>query len=110
MLQDMITYLGDDYNTEQDGILLLLIKDAIDEVCNTAYPWDYSSDIEESSIRNRICKKYRSKIRKIAEYHYDKQGMGGAVSYSESGTSRSYESSGTPPSYLSEITPMAKLI
>lgn len=110
LLQDMITYLGDDYGEEQDGILLLLIKDAIDEVCNAAYPWDYASDKEETKIKDRICKKYRSKIRKIAEYHYSKQGGEGETSHSENGVSRSYESSGTPPSYLSEITTMAKVI
>ena len=110
LLEDMITYLGDDYDEGQYGILLLLIKDAIDEVCNTAYPWDYSSEEEETKMREKVCKKYRSKIRKIAEYHYGKQAAEGETSHSENGTSRSYESAGTPPSYLSEITPMAKVI
>lgn len=113
LLEDMITYLGNDYDPDDEklnGILLLLIKDAIDEVCNIAYPWNYSSSTEETKMKERICNKYRSKIRKIAEYHYGKQAAEGETSHSENGTIRSYESAGTPPSYLSEITPMARLI
>lgn len=55
-------------------------------------------------------KRYKSKIRKIAQYYYDKQGKEGVVSFSESGTSVSYETSGTPLSLLRGIIPVAKIV
>ena len=55
-------------------------------------------------------KRYKSKIRKIAQYHYDKQGKEGVTSYSESGVSVSYNSAGTPASYLRGIIPVAKIL
>ena len=55
-------------------------------------------------------KRYKGKIKRIAQYHYDKQGKEGVVSYSESSTSASYENSGTPSSYLRGIIPESKII
>ncbi len=74
------------------------------------YPYGVLSDKEEIYIRERALKRYKSKIRKIAQYHYDKQGREGTTGWSESGVSVSYDSSGTPSSYLRGIIPIARII
>lgn len=110
MLQDLINYAGDDYEPEQDAFLMRLISDATDEVMSEMFPYGFSSLSEEDIARERALKRYRSKIRKIAEYHYDKQGKEGVTSWSEGGVSASYDSSGTPSSYLRGIIPVAKIV
>lgn len=110
LLRQLIEYAGDDYCPEQDSFLLTLIEDAIDEVAGEMYPYGFSSDEEEERIKERALRRYKSKIRKIAQYHYDKQGAEGALSFSESGSSVSYENAGTPESYLRGIIPVAKII
>lgn len=104
LLQDVITYLGDEYSEEQDGCILLLIKNAINEVCNRRYPFGYTERQKES-----VLQKYRNVIFNIAVYLYGKQGAEGENSHSEAGTSRGYESAGIPESYFVSVTPMAKL-
>lgn len=110
LLQQLIEYAGDDYETEQKSLLLTMIDDAIDEVCDVMYPYGFSSDAEHEKVRQTALKRYGSKIRKIAQYHYDKQGKEGVVSWSEGGSSASYESTGTPESYFSRIVPIAKIV
>lgn len=110
LLRELIEYVGDDYCTEQDSFLLTLISDAIEDIVLEMYPYGFSSKKEEQSIKESAIKRYRSKIRKIAQYHYDKQGREGVTGWSESGTSVSYDSSGTPPSYLKGIIPIARIV
>lgn len=110
LLRQLIEYAGDDYCTEQDSFLLTLIDDAIDEVVGKMYPYGFSSDKEEKQIKTQALKRYKSKIRKIAQYHYDKQGNEGVISFSENGSSASYENAGTPESYLRGIISVAKII
>lgn len=110
LLRQLIEYVGDDYCPEQDSFLLTLIEDALDEVAGEMYPYGFSSDKEEEQAKTQALKRYKSKIRKIAQYHYDKQGIEGAISYSENGSSASYENAGTPSSYLRGIIPIAKII
>lgn len=110
LFRQLIEYVGDDYCQEQDSFLLTLIEDAVDEISGEMYPFGFSSDTEEERVKAQALKRYKSKIRKIAQYHYDKQGIEGAVSYSENGSSTSYESAGTPESYLRGIIPIAKII
>ncbi len=110
LLRELIEYVGDDYCPEQDSFLLMLLSDSLDEVVFEMYPCGFSSDKEELSAKEIALKRYKSKIRKIAQYHYDKQGREGATSWSENGTSVSYESSGTPSSYLRGIIPLARII
>lgn len=110
LLRQLIEYVGDDYCAEQDSFLLTLIEDAIEEVANEMYPFGFSSDEEEERVKAMAMKRYKSKIRKIAQYHYDKQGNEGVTSFSEGGTIASYENSGTPESYLRGIIPVAKII
>lgn len=110
LLRQLIEYAGDNYCPEQDSFLLTLIDDALEEVALEMYPYGFYSDAEEDKAKETALKRYGSKIRKIAQYHYDKQGIDGAVSFSENGISISYESSGTPLSYLRGIVPIAKII
>lgn len=110
LLRQLIEYVGDDYCPEQDSFLLTLIEDAIDEVAGEMYPYGFASDKEEERVKVQALKRYKNKIRKIAQYHYDKQGTEGVLSFSEGGSSVSYESAGTPESYLRGIIPVAKII
>lgn len=110
LFKQMIEYAADDYSAEQDAFLLMIIRDAVDEVCEEMYPYGYSDEAEEKAVREKAIQRYKSKIRKIAQYHYDKQGKEGVTSFSENGSSVSYESAGTPSSYLRGIIPIAKII
>ena len=110
LLRELIEYVGDDYFPEQESFLRVLLSDAMDEVLSEMYPYGFCSDKEEESVREQALKRYKSKIRKIAQYHYDKQGREGVSGWSENGTSVSYESTGTPSSYLRGILPVAKIV
>ena len=110
LLKELILYIGPDYTPDQDSFLLLLVNDAIEEVCNEMFPYGFSSDEEKENGKNLAIKRYGSVIRKIAQYHYDKQGKEGLVGFSESGTSVSYESAGTPTSYLRGVIPVSLII
>lgn len=110
LLRQLIEYAGDDYCPEQDSFMLTLIEDAIEEVANAMYPYGFSSDKEEKRVKERALRRYKSKIRKIAQYHYDKQGKEGVLSFSENSVSASYENAGTPESYLRGIIPVAKIV
>ena len=110
LLRELIEYIGDDYCPEQDSFLLMLLSDAIDEVVSEMYPYGFTSEREEKNIKERALKRYKSKIRKIAQYHYDKQGREGTTGWSENGASVSYDTSGTPSSYLHGIISMARIV
>ena len=110
ILQSLIDYAGDDYEKSQDSFLHTLIEDSIEEVCSVMYPNGFSTEEQKRKARSKALLNYESKIRKIAEYHYDKQGKEGVTSYSESGSFASYESSGTPSSYFRGIVPESQII
>lgn len=110
LLRQLIDYAADDYDPEQDSFLIRLLQDALDEVCEEIYPYGFSNDAEEKHVKEKALRRYKSKIRKIAEYHYDKAGKEGVTGWSENGSSVSYESSGTPSSYLRGIIPIAKIV
>lgn len=106
----LVEYASDDYTENQEAYIRTLLSDALDEVSEQMYPYGFNSDSEEQKIKEKALKKYKSKIRKIAQYHYDKQGKEGVIGFSENGVSVSYENSGTPSSYLRGIIPIAKVI
>lgn len=110
LLSQMITYAGEDYTEEQNSFLLTLLDDALDEVMGEMYPYGFSNESESQKIKDKALKKYKSKIRKIAQYHYDKQGKEGVTGFSENGVSASYENAGTPSSYLRGIIPIARIV
>lgn len=110
LFQSLKDYAGDDYDESQDSFLLTLIEDAIDEVCSVMYPRGFTTLEQKQKARDKALLNYESKIRKIAEYHYDKQGKEGVTSFSENGSSASYENSGTPESYFRGIIPISTII
>lgn len=110
LLLQLIDYVADDYTENQEPFLKILLNDALDEVVEEMYPYGFNNDSEEQKIKDKALKKYKSKIRKIAQYHYDKVGKEGVTGFSENGVSVSYENAGTPPSYLRGIIPIAKII
>lgn len=110
LIQEVITYAGDDYTENQRTFVESLVIDAIEEIIHAMYPFGLSGDAEEEKAKKQVLKRYRSTAKKIAQYHYDKQGKEGVQSYSENGTSANYESSGTPSSYLQFIIPVSRVI
>ena len=110
LFQSLRDYAGDDYEESQAHILLTLINDAIDEVCSVMYPRGFSSKEQKQKAHDKALLNYESKIRRIAEYHYDKQGKEGVISFSENGSSASYENSGTPESYFRGVIPISTII
>lgn len=110
LLRGLIEYIGDDYTEEQKTFLQMLLEDAADEVCEVLYPYGFTSDEETTKAREYAIKRYGSKIRKIAQFHYDKQGKEGITGYSESGASVSYDGAGTPSSYFRGIIPVARIL
>ena len=110
LLKGLIEYIGDDYTEEQNPFLLMLLEDAADEVCEVLYPYGFTSDEETAKAREYAIKRYGSKIRQIAQFHYDKQGKEGITGYSESGASVSYDGAGTPSSYFRGIIPVARIL
>lgn len=101
--------IGPGYTSSSDNrsYLLALIESAIEEVRNARYPGGYMDDevkeVQELIVRQR----YKFNILRIAQYHYDKNGISGVTSYSEAGVKRSYEAGGTPSSYFEGIVPVA---
>lgn len=105
LLDDIITYLQDDYEPEQENILRLLIKNSVKEVCNRRYPYGYTDE-----QKTTVIKQYYNIVLDVAVYLYSKQGAEGQVSISENGMSRSYEKGGIPDSFLAGIIPIAKIL
>ena len=110
LLQELIEYIGNEYTKEQDFFLRMLLDDAVDEVCEKLYPYGFENDSEAEKAKEYAIKRYGSKIRRIAQFHYDKQGKEGVTGYSESGTSVSYDGAGTPLSYFRGIIPVARIV
>ena len=110
LFQSLKDYAGDDYEESQDSFLLTLIEDATEEVLSRVYPNGFSTAEIKQKAHDSVMLNYESKIRRIAEYHYDKQGKEGVTSFSESGSSASYENSGTPESYFRGIIPISIIV
>lgn len=110
LFQSLKDYAGDDYDSCQDSFLLTLIEDAIEEVLLRVYPNGFSTAESKQKAHDSVMLNYESKIRRIAEYHYDKQGKEGVTSFSENGSSASYENSGTPESYFRGIIPISTIV
>ena len=110
ILNDMILYAGDDYEDDQNNFIMTLIDDASEEILNIRYPNGFDNDFMYEKAKEAVFSTYKSKIKKIAQYHYDKQGREGVKSYTENMFTISYESSGTPESYLSGIVPVSIIV
>ena len=110
LFQSLKNYAGDDYEESQDSFLLTLIEDATEEVLSRVYPNGFITAEKKQKAHDSVMLNYESKIRRIAEYHYDKQGKEGVTSFSENGSSASYENSGTPESYFRGIIPISTIV
>lgn len=111
LLLELISYVGEDYSDEIDPFLKSLLKNAIKEVTRARYKGHTFQNVaERKKAEESVLINYDDVILKIAEYHYDKQGNEGVLSYSESGSSFSYENAGTPQSYLSNVIPITRIM
>ena len=97
ILEDMLTYLGDDVSESDVPVILILIRRAVNKVCAKRYPFGYTED-----ERNVAVERYQAAI-----YYWAKQGADGESSHSENSISRSYESE---DSLYYDVVPMIKVL
>lgn len=102
ILQDIITYLGDEVSETDNPVLLILINRAIRKVCAKRYPYGYTDKEKEAAIE-----RYRDTIFSAAVYYWAKQGADGENSHSENGISRSYQSE---EELFFDVVPMVKVL
>lgn len=86
ILDDVITYLGDEVAEKDLSVLFILIQRAIRKVCAKRYPFGYTDTEKETAVE-----RYRDTIFAAAVYYWAKQGADGESSHSENGISRAYE-------------------
>lgn len=106
----LIAYAADDYTPAQRPLVEAMVDDAIEEVRNARFPNGYNSDSECESQTCSVLNHYKTNIRRIAEYHYDKIGKEGVTTFYEAGQTTSWESGGTPDSFFRGIVPIARII
>jgi hypothetical protein len=112
IVNKIIEYAGDDYDSNDSRQLSLIrgyVDDATEEVVNTMCPF-FIDDIDMEYYVETALRRYSNVIRRIAQFHYDKQGKEGVVAFSEAGQKTSYEKGGTPSQYLEQIIPMCKIV
>lgn len=102
ILQDVITYLGDEMSDTDNPVLLILINRAIRKVCAKRYPFGYTERDKETAVE-----RYRDTIFAAAVYYWAKQGADGESSHSENGISRSYHSEAD---LYFDVVPMIKVL
>lgn len=106
----LIEYAADDYNDEQYRVVEGIVGDAIEEVRNARFPFGFSSESERRSQEKEVLARYKSNVRRISQYHYDKIGKEGVTTFYESGQTTSWEKGGTPNSFFSGIIPVTKRV
>ena len=102
ILEDMLTYLGDDVSESDVPVILILIRRAVNKVCAKRYPFGYTED-----ERNVAVERYQNTIFEAAIYYWAKQGADGESSHSENSISHSYESE---DSLYYDVVPMIKVL
>ena len=110
LIDSIIEYAGDDYDPadqSQVSFVEWTVDDAIEEVCNAMFPFGYNN---ADSAHNQALAKYGSVIRRIAMFHYDKQGKEGVTTFYEAGQTTSYEDGSTPSRFLESVIPIAKVV
>ena len=113
LIDSIIAYAGEDYDatdSKQTTFLVACVDDAIEEVCNEMHPYGVSNCDAMESLRNIAIMRYGFVIRRIAMFHYDKQGKEGVTTFYESGQTTTYSGGGTPREYLDCIVPIAKVV
>lgn len=104
----LIEYAADDYVDTQHELIEAIVEDAIAEVRSARYPHGYGSHIELQRQEDEVLTRFKSNIRRIAQYHYDKIGKEGVTTFYESGQTTSWEAGGTPNSFFAGIIPVAR--
>lgn len=111
MMIELIEYAGeDDASGDIQGFLQTLASDALEEVRNTMFPFGYADDTEKALQELLAMRRYYAVIKRIAEYHFDKQGKEGILGTTEGGTYNYYENAGTPKSYLRNVMPTCRFV
>ena len=113
LVQSLIAYAGDDFDesdAKQRVFLEATVDDAIEEVCNEMHPYGAPCKDAREHIQNIALAKYGFLIRRIAMFHYDKQGKAGVTTFYEAGQTTTYSGGGTPREYLDGIVPIAKVV
>ena len=110
LLQGLVIYAGEDYTEDMLPFFRTLLDDALEEVTNVMYPMGFANDDQYEKAKQNALHKHKRIIRKIAEYHFDKQGKEGVLLSIENGVHLTYEKAGTPSSYLSSIMPVSIVI
>lgn len=91
-------------NSEEDDLLLSLIKKSKMDVLKKMYPFsnaDFDAILEAETLEVPL--RYESNVIDITIYRYNKIGIQGQVAQSEGEVSRRYDSSYIPYSYLQDI-------
>lgn len=102
ILDDVITYLGDEVSETDHPVLLILINRAIRKVCAKRYPFGYTDAEKE-----KVVDQYRDTIFAATVFYWAKQGADGENSHSENGISRSYQSE---EELFFDVVPMVKVL
>lgn len=102
ILDDVITYLGDEVAEKDLSVLSILIQRAIRKVCAKRYPFGYTDTEKETAVE-----RYREIIFDAALYYWSKQGGEFQNSSSENGISRGWRDE---DSLYTDIVPMVKTI
>ena len=110
LVENLIQYAGDDYingDTQQASFVRWTVDDAIEEVCNYMFPFGYSN---AEKAHGMALAKYGNVIRRVAQFHFDKQGKEGVTTFYESGQTTSYKDGATPSRFFETIVPVAKVV
>lgn len=110
LIESIIEYAGTDYDSgdaQQVSFVEWTVDDAIEEVCNHMFPFGY---MDAGAAQNQALSKYGAVIRRIAMFHYDKQGKEGVTTFYEAGQTTSFEDGATPSRFFESIIPVAKIV
>lgn len=110
LIESIIEYAGTDYDSgdaQQVSFVEWTVDDAIEEVCNRMFPFGYS---DASAAQRQALAKYGAVIRRVAMFHYDKQGKEGVTTFYEAGQTTSFEDGATPSRFFESIVPVARIV
>lgn len=110
IVDKLIAYAGDDYDDTQLSFMSDLVESALAEVTHAVYK-GHMTDRQYAKVQTMALERYGYNVLAIAEYHYDKRGVEGVLSYDENTTRHTYEEGGhTPQGYFRGIIPIARII
>lgn len=110
LVEDIIIYAGDDYvqgDGRQAAFVRQCVDDAIEEVCNYMFPFGYKN---ADKAHGNALARYGNVVRRVAQFHYDKQGKEGVTTFYEAGQTTSFKDGATPSRFFETIIPVAKVV